>query len=114
MTRDFILDFDRTLFDTEQFYVHLSDRGLRHLVGGVELFENEIDLTQFIYKDAQRFLSEQPRDRLHVVSAVAIATGDAPCEHQRKMIERSGVADQVATVELVAGEKGPVPAGCVC
>lgn len=100
----YILDFDRTLFDTDACKAEQVKRYGTDALGSLQSLE-ELPVETFLFEDALDFLQAHDRSSLHIVSSCAGRTGGWDTAYQRKKLEKSGVAEYVAAVHLVFDQK---------
>jgi len=88
MRMRYVLDFDRTLFDTERSYVRFEERGL---VAGDPAAWEVLDSAEFLYPDTRQFL-ERTRG-VHPMAVLTFADtetyGPANSVFQRTAVERA-------------------------
>ena len=101
----YILDFDRTLFDTNALLqklqaaaVDLTHLGPEHLSG--------MNMADFLYADTVLFLqSKQPKD-IAILTALGASYGDKIREFQTAKVEQEPIISLVDQVVYVEHEKG--------
>jgi hypothetical protein len=100
----YILDFDRTIFDTERLYEELSKVGARDIAGTVDSLDL-LDVPSLVFADAQRFLITHNKNNIVVLSSCTGEIDTWDHEYQLEKIYRSGIKDLVSNIVVVTSEK---------
>jgi hypothetical protein len=103
----FLLDFDRTLFDTDAFIAQVERDGRSDRLITPDIWQ-EYDVREFLYDDVLPWLATQPRESLHILTAITPTAGAEADAFQREKLRSGGFAELVASVTFVVGEKGEV------
>jgi hypothetical protein len=98
------LDFDRTLFNTDQDIVAMYDANVLHMIGDPAV-NGIVDPAPFLFSDALPFLDSHSKAHLYIVTAVTERYGPRSAEYQRDKIVRSGVASRVSDIVLTGDSK---------
>jgi NAD(P)-dependent dehydrogenase (short-subunit alcohol dehydrogenase family) len=101
----YILDFDRTLFDVDTLYEQLARCRQSHLAGTIESFAH-VAIADLLFSDVPQFLSDKKPADVYILSSVSGLSGQWETDYQTAKIAASGLAEQVAAVQVVSGEKG--------
>lgn len=102
----YILDFDRTLFDTDRF-VQAAEP---YKAAGEWLTPriwDTLDARSFLYDDVLPFLEAVPADDVVLLTAWTSSLGPESYAFQETKVQRSGVVPHVHRVVLMEGDKGP-------
>lgn len=103
----YILDFDRTLFDTESFYRASEAAGFHPEALDVAVWQ-QLQVTDFIYSDALTFLKQQqPKDVVILTATSEYKYGPAVTAYQKAKVEQEPVNTLVSEVVYVDLDKGP-------
>ena len=100
----YILDFDRTIFDTDRLYKELESTGNRDLAGTIESLD-KLNVPDLIFADAIKFISMHNKLDIVVVTSCLGKTAVWDKSYQEEKIKRSGIRDLVGVVDVVVGEK---------
>jgi len=101
-----VLDFDRTLFDTDAFYERIRVRGIEHLLGTLASLRS-VAVASLIYPEVVPFLHAHAFEAVHIVTSVKGVYGRWDARVQREKIRRSGVSTLVDSVVVVENDKVP-------
>jgi len=103
----YILDFDRTVFDTEAFYEATA--------GHANMFTpriwDEFLTDDFIYPDVAAFVARAAGARFTIVSASADKYGREAVAYQERKVRSSWLGTRADGVHIVPGLKGEVVKG---
>lgn len=103
----YLLDFDRTLFDTDAFVaqVERDGRGGALLTPGIW---DQYHVQDFLYADVLSWLKTVAREDVYIVTA--LAGGDEAAAFQRAKLASGGFNELVTDTHFVSGLKGEVVA----
>lgn len=101
----YLLDFDRVIFDVESYLCDVEREGLNTLRIDPEIWEI-LDPRTYLYEDALEFLKSSDSQSVSIVSAVEGGLDSRSGEYQRQKIARANIAPLVSAVHLVSGRKG--------
>jgi len=105
----YILDFDRTMFDTEAFYEATA--------GHANMFTpriwDEFLADDFIYPDVAAFVARATGARFTIVSASADKYGSEAVAYQERKVRSSWLGTRADGVHIVPGLKGEMVASLV-
>jgi hypothetical protein len=100
----YILDFDRTLFDTDAFKKAQVEQCSPSSVGAIGTLD-ELDVAEFMFKDAIEFLQSHQKADLCIVTSCCGITGVCDTAYQKTKLEKSGVYELVKEVHIVFNQK---------
>lgn len=98
----YILDFDRTVFDTDALYKRLDEQKRSTEAGTLASLESLGDISDLVFSDAMIFFTAHNKTDLCIVSSCKGKSGNWERTYQEKKIEHSGISkfvDQVLVVE---------------
>ncbi len=100
----YLLDFDRTVFDMEGLYEQISIVNPEAELG-TEASLAGIDLEALLFPDAVTFFSTHPKDSITVVSSGYGLTGQWDTAYQAAKIQLSNIQQYVGSINVVADSK---------
>ena len=106
----YLLDFDRTLMDTDRLRAAAEDEEKLHLVGNPDFWEH-YNATDFLYTDVIAWLVSKDVADVHILTAYKPSQGELAKLYQEGKIGSGGFSDHVGGVTVMDGQKGPVAAG---
>ena len=101
----YILDFDRTLFDTPAYYQKVAELKLEEIQFDPEIWK-QIEADEFLYEDVIDWLSTKSQEDLYILTAVNPNYGDGQGTHQKGKLTGSKVEELVSDVVFTQGLKG--------
>jgi hypothetical protein len=105
----YLLDFDRTLFDTPACYEELT----RVHSGPFEFVPevwDKVSVCEYLYTDVLPWIATKIREDIYVVTAFTPSYGEASEAYQKSKLLCSTLTDQVAEVVVMQGLKGEIVA----
>jgi FMN phosphatase YigB (HAD superfamily) len=105
----FVLDFDRTLFDTHNCYQALRDIWGESLDFTPELWTG-FNAQAYLYPDVMEWLTSKHQADLYIVTAHTPSHGPQSEEYQIEKLHRSGLHAHTHSVTIMEGLKGPTVA----
>lgn len=105
----YILDFDRTLFDTDKFVQQLELDKVDYTVLVPELLDN-YTIADYLYDDVLPFLQSKNKEDVIFLTALGSTYGPRILEYQKAKIEQEPIISLVGKIVYVDSEKGPAAA----
>lgn len=106
----YLLDFDRTLFDTDTFSSKVLEDGHGALIGTPEVWHH-YTADQFLFSDVVPWLQTKQKDSLHILSAFTPSQGEQAKSFQEAKIASGGFGNLFATITVMEGLKGRAAVG---
>ncbi len=100
----YILDVDRTLFDTDRFKQD-SESYKRDGVWESGIW-NQLNPKDYLYDDVIPFLTSLDKESVGILTVIRDYLGDKGVEFQKGKVELTGVSELVSWCEYMKGEKG--------
>lgn len=101
----YILDFDRTLFDTDSFISQVEADGKRSILVTTEIWSH-YNARDFLYKDVLDWLLSKNKSDIQILTAVTADLGDKADSFQREKLNSANLKKFVSSTTFVTGEKG--------
>lgn len=101
----YILDYDRTLFDTQALYDALDRDGVGRRTVTPAIWQ-DYQVADFLYPDTVPFLQRHQPSDLIILTAYNPAYGPEAKAYQVTKVEQSPVIDLVSQIHYVPGDKG--------
>ncbi len=105
----YLLDFDRTLFDTAAFGQQVNNDG-----EGSHLFDSDIwkkyQASDYLFPEVIDWLEQKNKEDLFIVTAYVSALGLSAQDYQAEKLRSSKIEGKVESVILVKEDKGKVVA----
>lgn len=101
----YLLDFDRTLMDTDRLKAVTADDDLNHLVGNPEFWEY-YRASDFLYPDVMAWLMKKAPEEVHILTAFKPSQGEFAKLFQEGKILSGGFREHVGSVTVMEGQKG--------
>ena len=101
----YILDFDRTLFDTDAFKAQVAKDNKTDSLLTPAIWQ-EYSAQDFLYDDVLQWLPRKSRESLVILTAMSPEAGPSANEFQKAKLASSGLADLVSEVIFMVGDKG--------
>ena len=101
----YILDLDLTLFDSHKYL----DASLPYQEDGTWVTPAIWDILNapdFLYDDVLPFLKETGKENVHILTAMSPHLGPLAREFQKEKVARCGIAEFVAGITFMEGDKG--------
>lgn len=105
----YLLDFDRTLMDTDRLGAAARLEEKLHLVGTPDFWDH-YQATDFLYADVLAWLRAKDTADVHILTAYKPSQGELAKLYQEGKIGSGGFSDHVGGVTVMDGQKGPVAA----
>ena len=103
---NFILDFDRVLFDWDAYKAALTRSDKLDLLVEPEVWD-EFSPSDFYYDDVVDFLTSVDKDRITIISAYTPSYGEHAEAYQRRKIADSRINTYAREVVVMTGNKAP-------
>jgi len=103
----YILDFDRTILDTDSLKKIQADKFGLDVLGTLDSFE-DINIEGLFFEDAVEFLQSHKKQDMCVVTSCTGITGICWPEFQKKKLELSNIKKYVDDVFVVPKQKDEV------
>jgi len=103
----YILDFDRTLFDTELLYQRFARDDVDKNVLVPAIWES-YQAKDFLYPDTVPFLTQHDPGDLIILTAYGTKYGDQVCEYQQAKVEQTPILDLVSQIHFVEHDKAAI------
>lgn len=100
----YILDFDRTLFNTDELYTHFQTDGLSMTTFIPEVWDT-YTAQDYLYPDVVPFLASKQASDIFILTALGDKYGDKILEYQTAKIEQEPIRSLVQEVVYVVHEK---------
>ncbi len=100
----YILDFDRTLFDTESFYVEADRINQSEHTFTPRIWES-INACGLLYDDVLDWLATKDKNDLYILTAISPKYGSESSDYQKGKLVCSKVNELVADVVFMQGLK---------
>lgn len=100
-----VLDFDRVVFDVERYRVECAARGVTDRNFTPAIWDT-LSPAAFLYPDALEFLARHAAESLLILSAATPAAGPEAVAFQERKLRDAQIAQQVAAVVVMQGDKG--------
>ena len=102
----YILDFDRTLFDTDLFIVQLKSDGYSYDALVPEMLDGYL-IEKFLYRDVVSFLKDKSKFDVTILTALgSLLYGDRVSEYQKVKVEQEPILSLVGNFIYVEDVKG--------
>jgi hypothetical protein len=102
---NYILDIDRTLFDSDRWRTEHGGEYTEALV--TPTVWQHSDVAAYRYDDALPWLAAHSPEELHILTAMSPRLGPTAKSFQVAKLAHLGVADMVASLTFMEGDKGP-------
>jgi FMN phosphatase YigB (HAD superfamily) len=102
----YILDFDRTLFDSLGFMQKLQEDEMLSAKSKTPEIWNKYYACDFLFQDTVEWLSSKSKEDLFILTAITPTFGPKAEGYQRRKLERSGLDNYVSEIVFVIGDKG--------
>ena len=103
----YILDFDRTLLDTDKLKLAQLQQFGVDKIGTLESLKN-INIADFLFPDSIDFLKTHEKKDISIVSSCLGITKMWDVNYQKEKVKLSGVANYVNIVHVVADAKNSI------
>jgi len=100
----YILDFDRTLFDTERLYAAFANDGVDRNILVPDIWQS-YQAKDFLYDDALEFLQSHTPDDLIILTAYGTKYGDQVKQYQQAKVAQEPVLSLVKQIYYVESDK---------
>lgn len=101
----YILDFDLTLFDSHK-YLEASVPYQADGTWVTPAIWDILNASEFLYDDVLPFLEAVGKENVHILTAMSPHLGPLAREFQKEKLARCGLAEHVAGVTFMEGDKG--------
>jgi len=100
----YILDFDRTLFDTELLYEAFARDGIDRNILEPVIWES-YQAKDYLYSDTLPFLNQHDPSDLIILSAYGTKYGPQVRQYQQGKVEQKPITDLVSQIHFVEHDK---------
>ena len=100
----YILDFDRTILDTDSLKRKQAEMFGPEVLGTLDSMDG-IDIESFFFADAVEFLNTHNMEDIYIVTSCVGITGMWNIEYQKKKLKISGIYKNVNQVFVVSESK---------
>lgn len=101
----YLLDFDRTLFDTEAFIQTYERSGASTELVSPEIWE-EFSAADFLYAEVRQFFQSKSATDIYIVTMFTKQYGEKSYDYQKAKVEQEPILSWVEQIEYVDGLKG--------
>ncbi len=101
----YILDFDRTLFNSPSFVKRVEMDGRRDVLITPQVWQT-YKVQDFLYDDVLTWFNNKDKDNLYILTAISPQLGNQSEAFQREKLRSSGFGNLVSGIHFVVGEKG--------
>jgi hypothetical protein len=101
----YILDFDRTLFDTDAFKAQVAKDNKTDSLLTPAIWQ-QYSARDFLYNDVRAWLQKKPLESVVILTALSPEAGPLASEFQKAKLASSGMCDLVSEVIFMVGDKG--------
>jgi uncharacterized Rossmann fold enzyme len=101
----YILDFDKTLFDTPACYAHIADTKNHNFEFTPELWE-EFSSCEFLYNDVLDWVTSKDKEDLYILTAITPEQSGQATEYQKAKLLCSKLTELVTDTVFMVGAKG--------
>jgi len=102
----YILDFDRTLFDTSAYVATVEQAGLTLAQRITPDIWNQYQVRDFLYPEVLDWLQSKNKSDLHILTAISPELGPLATEFQKQKLYNGNFSELVEGITFMIGDKG--------
>ena len=102
----YILDFDRTLFDTQAYVATVKQAGLTLEQRITPDIWDQYQVRDFLYPEVLDWLRSKNKADLHILTAISPELGPLATEFQKQKLHSGNFFEFVSDITFMTGDKG--------
>ena len=102
----YILDFDRTLFDTSAYVAAVTQAGLTPAERITPDVWNRYQVRDFLYPEVLEWLQSKNQADIHILTAISPELGPLATEFQTQKLRSANLESLVDGITFMIGDKG--------